>query len=37
MEAGLGRIVGRRGESPFGPPADMMLGSWIPALGLVGP
>ncbi len=33
IEAGLGRIAGRRGEALL---AVMMLGSWMP-LGLVGP
>jgi 2-iminoacetate synthase ThiH len=30
MEAGLGRMVGRRGEVLVEAVADMMLGSWMP-------
>ena len=36
MDAGLGRMVGRRGEVLVEAVADMMLGSWIPT-GLVDP
>lgn len=36
MDAGFGRMVGRRGEALFDAVADMMLGSWIP-FGLVLP
>jgi hypothetical protein len=36
IEAGLGRMVGSRGEVLFEAVADMMLGSWI-APGLVDP
>jgi hypothetical protein len=36
MEAGLGRMVGRRGEVLVEAVADMMLGSWMP-MGLVDP
>lgn len=36
IEAGLGKMVGRRGEW-FDPVADMMLGSWMPPPGVVGP
>ena len=33
IDAGLGRMVGNRGEVFVEPAADMILGSWIP-LGL---
>ena len=36
IEAGLGRMVGRRGEVLVEAVADMMLGSWMPP-GLVAP
>jgi hypothetical protein len=36
MDAGLGRMVGRRGEVLVEAVADMMLGSWMPT-GLVEP
>ncbi len=37
IDAGLGKMVGSRGELLLDPAADMMLGSWMPPLGLVGP